>query len=100
MEPLKIVNLYVETDLHGPRRQDGTAIYVLEAQTSKGAATRHKIVPIPATTEHHLVLEALEDALGRLTQCSGGGMADGPLHIGCHKQWPTAAVAAPGLAVC
>lgn len=69
MGPLKIVNLYIETDLHGPRRQDGTAIYVLEAQTSKGAATRHKIIPIPATTEHHLVLEALEDALGRIIQC-------------------------------
>lgn len=28
MEPLlKIVNLYIETDLHGPRRQDGCGEY-------------------------------------------------------------------------
>ena len=69
MEPLKIVNLYIETDLHGPRRQDGIAMYILEAQTSKGAVTRDKMIPIPATTEHHLTLEALEDAFERLTQC-------------------------------
>lgn len=68
MDPLKIVNIYIETDLHGPRRQDGTAMYILEAQTSKGPGTRHKIIPIPATTEHHLVLEALGDALGRINQ--------------------------------
>ena len=68
MEPLKIVNLYIETDLHGPRRQDGTVMYLLEAQTSKGTGTRDKIIPIPDTTEHHLVLEALEEALGRINQ--------------------------------
>lgn len=68
MEPLKTVNLYIETDLHGPRRQDGTVMYILEAQTSKGAATRDKTIPIPDTTEHHLTLEALEDALGRINQ--------------------------------
>lgn len=68
MNPLKIVNLYIETDLHGPRRQDGTVMYLLEAQTSKGTGTREKIIPIPDTTEHHLVLEALEEALGRINQ--------------------------------
>lgn len=67
-DPLKIVNLYIETDLHGPRRQDGTVMYLLEAQTSKGTGTRDKIISIPDTTEHHLVLEALEEALGRITQ--------------------------------
>lgn len=68
MEPLKTVNLYIETDLHGPRRQDGTVMYILEAQTSKGAATRDKIISIPTTTEHHLTLEALEDAMARINQ--------------------------------
>lgn len=68
MNPLKIVNLYIETDLHGPRRQDGAAMYILETQTSKGTATRDKLIPIPSTTEHHLVLEALEDALRRINQ--------------------------------
>ncbi len=66
--PLKIVNLYIETDLHGPRRQDGAVMYILETQTSKGTATRDKLISIPATTEHHLVLEAMEDALGRINQ--------------------------------
>lgn len=69
MGPLNIVNLYIETDLHGPRRQDGIALYILETQTSKGAVTRDKLIPIPATTEHHLTLEALGDALGRLIKC-------------------------------
>ena len=68
MEPLKTVNLYIETDLHGPRRADGIAMYILETQTSKGAATRDKLIPIPSTTEHHLALEAMEDALGRINQ--------------------------------
>ena len=68
MEPLKTVNLYIETDLHGPRRQDGTVMYILETQTTKGTATRDKTIPIPDTTEHHLTLEALEDALGRINQ--------------------------------
>ncbi len=69
MAPLKMVNLYIETDLHGPRRQDGIAMYILETQTSRGAVTRDKLIPIPATTEHHLTLEALGDALGRLIKC-------------------------------
>lgn len=68
MEPLKTVKLYIETDLHGPQRRDGVAMYILEARTSKGAATRDKLIPIPSTTEHHLVLEAMEDALGRINQ--------------------------------
>lgn len=68
MVPLKTVNLYIETDLHGPRRADGVAMYILETQTSKGTATRDKLIPIPSTTEHHLVLEAMEDALARITQ--------------------------------
>lgn len=67
-DPLKIVNLYIETDFHGPRRQDGTVMYLLEAQTSRGTRTRDKIIPIPDTTEHHLVLEALEEAMGRINQ--------------------------------
>lgn len=69
MGPLQIVNLYIETDIRGPRRQDGMVIYILETQTSKGTVTRDKIIPIPDTTEHHLTLEALGDALGRLTRC-------------------------------
>ena len=69
MAPLKMVNLYIETDLHGPRRQDGIAMYILETQTSRGAVIRDKLIPIPATTEHHLTLEALGDALGRLIKC-------------------------------
>lgn len=65
---LKIVNLYIETDFHGPRRQDGVVIYLLETQASRGTVTRDKLIPIPDTTEHHLVLEALEDAMGRINQ--------------------------------
>lgn len=68
MEPLKIVNLYIETDFRGPRRQDGMVMYLLETQTARGTRTRDKIITIPQTTEHHLVLEAMEEALGRLNQ--------------------------------
>lgn len=68
MEPLKIVNLYIETDFRGPRRQDGTVMYLLETQTARGARTRDKMIPIPETTEHHMVLEAMEEALGRINQ--------------------------------
>lgn len=68
MEPLKIVNLYIETDFRGPRRQDGMVMYLLETQTAQGTRTRDKIITIPQTTEHHLVLDAPEEALGRINQ--------------------------------
>ena len=69
MEPLKIINLYIETDIHGPRRQNGVAAYLLEIQTSKGAATKGGLIPVPATTEHHLTIRALRNGLKRITQC-------------------------------
>ena len=68
MEPLKTVNLYIETDLHGPRRQDGTVMYLLEIQTQRGDRAKGAIVPVPNTTEHHLVITALEEALRRVME--------------------------------
>ncbi len=71
MEPLKIVNLYIETDLHGPRRADGVAMYLLETQIRGGTYTKDNketIIDIPDTTEHHLVLTALKTSLKRITK--------------------------------
>lgn len=70
-DPLKIVNLYIETDLHGPRRQDGIAMYLLETQIRGETFTkdnRETMIDIPDTTEHHLVLTALKKSLKRITE--------------------------------
>ena len=68
MEPLKIVNIYIETDFRGPRRQDGTVVYLLEMKTRKGGRAKGAIIPIQETTEHHMVIAALEEALRRITE--------------------------------
>lgn len=68
MDPLKIVNLYIETDFRGPRRQEGRVVYLLEIKTGKGERAKGAVIPIQETTEHHMVITALEEALRRITE--------------------------------
>ena len=60
------VNLYIATDLKGPRRRDGKYIYLLECLTSKGTQTRDARGTIDQATENQLTVTALDEGLKRL----------------------------------
>ena len=60
------VNLYIATDLKGPRRRDGKYIYLLECLTSKGTQTRDARGTIEQATENQLTVTALDEGLKRL----------------------------------
>ena len=62
------VNLYLASDVKGPRRQAAKAMYLLECLTSKGTQTRNKRIELEETTENQITLTALEEALQRITR--------------------------------
>ena len=43
---MRVVNLYVETNIRGVGKKKGKYIYLLETETSKGLATIHDIKEI------------------------------------------------------
>lgn len=63
---MQTVNLYIDTSIKGPRRRAGCYIYLLEMKTSKGPATVNKLVCMEETTENHMTLTAMEEALKRI----------------------------------
>ena len=64
---MKVINIYVETDIRGVGKKKGHYIYLLETETSKGVATIHDIKEIEATRDI-AELTALVAAVGRLKQ--------------------------------
>ena len=64
---MKVVNIYVATDIKGVGKKKGRYIYLLETETSKGLATIHDIKEIEATRDV-AELTALVAAVGRLKQ--------------------------------
>ena len=62
------VNLYVATDVKGPRRQAGRGMYLLECLTSRGTQTRSKKLELEDTTENQLTVTALAEELERITR--------------------------------
>lgn len=62
------VNIYVMTDIKGPRRRDGVYAYLLELPTQKGPATCQVFREIKDATENRAELTALVEALKRLNQ--------------------------------
>ena len=62
------VNLYLATDLKGPRRAAGKGMYLLECVTSKGTQTRNGTVRMEDATENQLTVSALEEALKRINR--------------------------------
>ena len=62
-----VVNLYIQTSVHGPAQHGGRYIYVLEWICSSGQpVTRDAIGAHEDKKETALVLDALADALARL----------------------------------
>ena len=64
---MKVINIYVATDIKGVGKKKGRYIYLLETETSKGLATIHDIKEIEATKDV-AELTALVDAVCRLKQ--------------------------------
>lgn len=65
------VSIYTYTTVKGPGKRSGAFLYILEFKTSKGPVTLTKAEFIEDTTEHQAELEALIEALKRLTrQCN------------------------------
>lgn len=54
--------------MRGPRRREGTGMYLLEVKTQKGTVTREKILTVQDATENQLTLTMIEEAMGRITR--------------------------------
>ncbi|MBQ7067022.1 MAG: hypothetical protein IJN92_09420 [Lachnospiraceae bacterium] len=74
------VDLYVETSIRGPRRQNGTFGYILVYITKSGEeATLCDFVNKKDVTPHEIELEAIIKALGRLNKkCDVSVIAGNP----------------------
>ncbi len=62
------VNIYIETDIPPMKRCRGNAIYILETGTVRGNATATKWIPMESATQNRITLEALEEALSRISK--------------------------------
>lgn len=61
------VKIYIETDIPPMKRCRGNVIYILETETAKGNATATKWIPMESATQNRITLEALEEALSRIS---------------------------------
>ncbi len=68
----KTVEIYIDTSIKGPKRRDGSGIYILAFTTISGkTADRGGWIREKDTTENHLTLMGLEEALKHLRKpCS------------------------------
>lgn len=73
------VDIYIDTDIKGPKRRDGAYLYVIAAPTRKGTADVWWWEPMKQTTENQAALYALEAALKRISK---------PSHIFIHLECP------------
>ncbi len=62
------VSIYLYTDIKGPRRKDGTAMYVLEAIKEDKAVTRTGMIHIQNANELEAEVRALRTASERFTK--------------------------------
>lgn len=72
------VNIYIETSIHGPARNDGECLYILECLYKNAPATREGRKKMKRTTENQLALAALAEALKRLNR-----PCDLRIHVSC-----------------
>ena len=67
MDGRKVVDIYIDTSIKGPKRQNGAALFILAFVASTGkTADRGQWIQKEDTTENHLTLLALEAALKHL----------------------------------
>lgn len=90
---MQTVDIYIDTSIKGPKRRDGSYLYIIAMQTSAGPADVGKMDSLEDTTEHQATLTALEAALKRIAkpcrlilhlECQ---YVAGALLNGWYKQW-------------
>lgn len=63
------VNIYTECSVKAPQKHDGCCYYIIEFVTKDGTPiTRDGMIKEPEATEQQLTLEALTEAIKRLTR--------------------------------
>ena len=66
---MRTVDIYIDTSLKGPRRKDGSCLYILSFTTAKGlTADLGQWIRREDTTENQLTLLGLESALKHLQE--------------------------------
>lgn len=66
---MRTVDIYIDTSLKGPRRKDGSCLYILSFTTAKGlTADLGQWIRVEDTTENQLTLLGLEAALSHLRE--------------------------------
>jgi len=64
------VDIYIDTDIKGPRRRDGAYLYIIAVHTDKGTADAGNRIRAEDTTENQLTLMAIKTALKRINKPS------------------------------
>lgn len=66
---MRTVDIYIDTSIKGPRRRDGTCLYILAFQAANGkTADRGRRIQRADATENQLTLLGLEAALRHLKE--------------------------------
>lgn len=65
-----MINIYIQTNIKGPKAKAGKGLYLLEAQTSKGPATLTKTIDFECETENGAEIKTLLAAVGRINRPS------------------------------
>lgn len=87
------VGIYLYTDIKGPRRKDGTAMYVIEAVKEDKTFTRTGMIPIQNANELEAEVKALRTASERFSKsCSllvftNCGAVSGAYKNGWLRKW-------------
>ena len=64
---MKYVNIYIDTSIRGPRRDDGACLYIIAYEASNGkVADAGDVLVDKDTTENHLTITGIRAALLRL----------------------------------
>lgn len=65
---MQTVDIYIDTSIKGPKRRNGSYLYIIAFTTSAGTADTGIKVDMENTTENQATLYALEAALKRLNK--------------------------------
>lgn len=104
---MQTIDIYIDTSLKGPKRRNGSYLYIIATQTNAGPADAGNMGSLQDTTENQATLTALEAALKRIKkpcrlilhlECR---YVAGALENGWYKQWRQQAwMTAKGRPVC
>lgn len=65
---MHVVNIYIDTNIRGPRHRPGKYLYIIAMDTNVGVADVGNVVSVNDTTENQATLLGLEAALKRINK--------------------------------